>query len=274
MVRSRTFQLKAVKSTLMLLALALTATLSRLPSGFASASPARQCQSETCAASEETLANKQKIRVEMVADVVCPYCYIGLHRLQKAIRMSNQIGLPVDIEVVYSPFILRRQLSKTGVEKMEVFRRQFGSEEQALRVFDGVKQNAASDGLCFNMQGQRAGNSEDAHRLLLWARTHGKELELFQRLMQAYNCEQGWLGDHDVLAKCAVDVGLADRDARQVLADRTTHLEELDQLISHAQQLGVSGVPFFVVGGQKAGSGAVASDDFLRMFKALAGNAV
>ena len=111
------------------------------------------------------LAAASRIHIEMVADVVCPYCYIGLDRLQRALA-----ALPdPPVDVTFTPFILRRHLPKAGVPKLQVFQQQFGDTARGESVLAQVQATAAADGLCFDVVDQRAGNSEDAHRLLLWA---------------------------------------------------------------------------------------------------------
>lgn len=210
------------------------------------------------------------VKIEMVADVVCPYCYIGFKHLQDAVQKARERSLPIDVQVTYTPFILRRQLPKEGVDKLSMFKQKFGSQDQARSVLEGIKQNAANAGLCMNLDGQRAGNSEDAHRLLLWARTYGKELELFENMVKAYNCEQSWLGEHEVLVRSAAKSGLPEEEARQVLADPNASLEALETGLQRSERLGVSGVPLFVVNDRQTVPGALPSDHFLRIFESLA----
>lgn len=210
------------------------------------------------------------VTVEMVADMVCPWCYIGYNRLQAAAKRCEEDGLPLRVEVTYTPFILRRQLPKAGVDKLAIFKQKFGSEAQGRRVLAQIQDTANAEGLCFDLTGQKAGNSEDAHRLLLWARGRGKELELFEQLVQAYNCGRSWVGDHDVLVECAEKAGLDREEAAGVVADDRHSLEALEEGLGRAQRLGVSGVPFFVVGGQRALSGAVAPEEFYELFRQLA----
>merc|ERR1712039_177485 len=121
------------------------------------------------------------------------------------------------------------------------------------------------------MGGQRAGNSEDAHRLLLWARTFGKEMELFESMVKAYNCEQGWLGDHEVLTRCAVSVGLPKEEAKEVLADDSaTSFDALEAGLQRSERLGVSGVPFFVVDNSQTVGGAIPSKHWLQYLQSVA----
>jgi predicted DsbA family dithiol-disulfide isomerase len=219
---------------------------------------------------------KMVVKVEMVADVVCPYCYIGYKHLQDAVQEAREAGLPIDVQVSYTPFILRRQLPKEGVDKLSVFKQKFGGDEaQARRMFDGIQASAAEAGLCMNPEGQRAGNSEDAHRLLLWARTLGKEMELFESMVKAYNCEQGWLGDHEVLTKCAVNSGLPAEEAKNVLADSSTaFLEALEAGLRRSEHLGVSGVPFFVVDGCQTVGGALSSKHWLQYLQSAVAESI
>jgi predicted DsbA family dithiol-disulfide isomerase len=197
-----------------------------------------------------------RVQIEMVADVVCPYCYIGLHRLQQAVAESGQ-----QVDLVYTPFVLRRSLPKEGVPKVDVFRRQFGSDAQGQRVLSQVAATAAADGLCFDLEGQRAGNSEDAHRLLLWASdvaSTAQTIDLFESMVRAYNCERGWLGDHEVLMRAVSRVQGLDGDAaRAVLADESAYATELEAGLRRSSELGVRGVPAFFVDGRPLGSGAL-----------------
>jgi predicted DsbA family dithiol-disulfide isomerase len=194
------------------------------------------------------------VTVEMVADVVCPYCYIGLSRLNQALEELAESAQAV--EVLYTPFILRRHLPKEGVPKREVFISQFGSENGAEHIFAQVKATAMNDGLCFDSTGQRAGNSEDAHRLLLWA-TPPHRFALFESMMKIYNCERGWLGDHETLLRAVQRVHGLDIDiARSVLADPSAHAAELEAGLRRSEVLHVRGVPSFFVDGRPLGAGA------------------
>mmetsp|Transcript_75034 Transcript_75034/g.132921 ORF Transcript_75034/g.132921 Transcript_75034/m.132921 type:complete len:271 (-) Transcript_75034:2-814(-) len=226
--------------------------------------------SNACTGSTESM-----IEVLMIADVVCPYCYIGYWRLQKAVSKVHELGLPFKVQIKYEPFILRRHLPREGIDKISVFRKQFGSEAQARQVFAGISQTAAADRLCFDPTGQRAGNSEDAHRLLLWAGSFGKTLALYESMVKAYNCERGWLGDHEVLVSCAAEVGLNAGDARMVLNNASHGLESLNTGLDYSNSLGVSGVPYFVVVNKsKTFSGAISSAEFVHFFKKLAGRSM
>ena len=194
----------------------------------------------------------QPVIVEMVADVVCPYCHIGLKRLERAIAATSHAA---NIHVRYTPFILRRHLPKEGVPKREVFREQFGSYDKAERVISQVVETASEDGLVFNLTTQMAGNSEDAHRLMMWAGP--KAVTLFEDLAKAYNQEQLWVGDHDVLVRSASRSNLDREAAGKMLADPSAYQDELEAGLRRARSLGVTSVPAFFVNGVLLGTGAL-----------------
>lgn len=188
----------------------------------------------------------------MVADVVCPYCYIGLTRLQRAIAATAHTT-PIDVS--YIPFILQPHLPKSGVPKLEVLRQELKSEARAKRIMAQVGATAALDGLQFNVHGQRAGNSADAHRLLLWA---GARMQsLFEAMAKAYNEQEEWLGDYDVLMRAVNRAGLCVDEASTVLLDPSAYADELEAGLRQAQELGVTSVPAFFVNEHLLGTGAL-----------------
>ena len=198
-----------------------------------------------------------KVTIEMVADVVCPYCHIGLNRLTRALEASGTYAAMVDVR--YTPFILRRHLPKEGVAKRDVFEQQFGDPSRGDRMLAQVVDTAAEDGLNFDLTGQRAGNSEDAHRLLLWADSvdRNSTLTLFESMVRAYNQERGWLGDHTILRRAVERSGLSVSAADTVLAEPSAFATELEAGLERARALGVTGVPAFFVNGQLLGTGAL-----------------
>eukprot|EP00746_Dinoflagellata_sp_MGD_P118107 gnl/MRDRNA2_/MRDRNA2_54150_c0_seq2.p1 gnl/MRDRNA2_/MRDRNA2_54150_c0~~gnl/MRDRNA2_/MRDRNA2_54150_c0_seq2.p1 ORF type:complete len:600 (-),score=84.46 gnl/MRDRNA2_/MRDRNA2_54150_c0_seq2:345-2144(-) len=213
---------------------------------------------------------KTVIHVEMAGDVVCPWSYIGLHRLQDAVKKISARNTQLEVNISYTPFILRRHLPRSGVDKMLIFKEQFGMDEPKYReLMEKVKQNADTDGRCYDFNNMQAGNSEDAHRLLLWARAWKKELQLFEAMAHAYNCDQKWLGNHDVLVKCAEEVGLAASEAALVLANQSVALNELESGLNRSRDVGVSSVPHFIIDGKQITmSGAVLAETFLELLQA------
>merc|ERR1719428_2144978 len=139
------------------------------------------------------VAVQRHVNVEFVADVVCPWCYIGFQRLLKARSTAAEQG--VEVEITFTPFILRRHLPREGIDKIAMFAEQGMGEAAARSKFEHIRTTALADGLCLDFEGQRAGNSEDAHRLLLWAASEGADAwtALARELFVQYNCKRGWL---------------------------------------------------------------------------------
>lgn len=142
----------------------------------------------------------------------------------------------------------------------------FGSEVQARGKLEHMQRAAQADGLPFVL-GQKAGNSLDAHRLLTWAKTQGKEDALLEELYRTYNCEAKWVGDHDVLVEAAGRANLDTKAAKEFLADKNAGLEEVKGGLERSRQLNVHGVPAFIVNGRHMLSGAQPSDVFVSLFQ-------
>merc|ERR1711924_11434 len=152
-------------------------------------------------------------------------------------------------------------------DEMDVFTQMMGmSKSQAQQKFESIMRPAHEDGLPFVL-GQRAGNTADAHRLLVWARGLGKEEALLDQLYRMYNGEAKWVADHGVLVEAAERTGLDGGEAKAFLADESCGAAELQAGLKRSQKLGVSGVPAFIVNGQQMLSGAQPVDAFLRVFQ-------
>eukprot|EP00966_Prymnesium_polylepis_P269871 6234406-Prymnesium_polylepis.1 len=173
----------------------------------------------------------RRVRIEFIADVVCPWCYIGLKRLESAAQLAAAEGIAAD--VTYTPFILRRHLPKSGIDKLQMFSQSMG-EANARAKFAQIQAAALADGLCLDFVAQRAGNSEDAHRLLTWAstRSHADEapwLTLMREMFHQYNCKRGWLGSSETLLSAVENAGtLPVNEAATVLESETAYVAELD----------------------------------------------
>ena len=199
-------------------------------------------------------ATNRTVSVELVADVVCPWCYIGHTRLQKAIALAATAGIAVDVR--FTPFILRRQLPRAGIDKFDMFAAMFGSSDAVRKKYSGIARAALSEGLCFDPAEQLAGNSELAMRLLLWASdptvpSHSGEAftPLLQELFVRYNCRRIWIGNPDALLSAATAVGLPEQEVATILADEQSYATELETGLQRATRLGAHSVPMFVLGG-------------------------
>ena len=193
-----------------------------------------------------------RVLVDVWSDVVCPFCHLGDTLLAQAIE---RFGHPV--EVRYHSFQLMPELpAGPGRDVVDVLVETKGiTREQAESMNAQVAARAATLGLDLRFDRALVANTRDAHRLLHLARAHGVQAEVAQRLFRAYFTEGRDIGAHGVLADLAVDAGLDRDEVLRSLAGEE-HADDVDADIAWARQLGISGVPFFVLDGKYAVSGA------------------
>jgi len=194
------------------------------------------------------------MQVEIWADVVCPWCYLGTRHFEQALGRFPHRD---EVEVVYRSFELDPS-APAGVTAptAEVLASKYGMGlEQAREAQRQMEQRAAQAGLTFRMEDLRSGNTRDAHRLLHLARARGRQAEMAERLYRAYFTDQASIFDHASLAGLAADAGLDRDEALAVLAGgEYSPAVEADEEV--ARSFGISGVPFFVIDRRYGISGA------------------
>jgi predicted DsbA family dithiol-disulfide isomerase len=190
--------------------------------------------------------------IDMVSDVVCPWCFIGKRRLEKAIALKPDIA----VEVRFKPYFLNPWVPRGGISREQYLTTKFGSPERYHSIAQRVAHAAAAEGLDYVIEGiKRQPNTLDCHRLILWAGESGNAGLMKQRLMDLYFTEGGDLTDREVLVKAAADCGL---DAASV-RDRLTSEQDVgrvEQEANAAQAAGIDGVPCFIFAGVIAVQGA------------------
>jgi predicted DsbA family dithiol-disulfide isomerase len=192
------------------------------------------------------------VRIDVVSDVVCPWCFIGKKRLEQAVGMAP--GIPV--EVHFRPYFLNEWIPLEGMSREQYLTTKFGSPEAYKGIAQRVAAAAASEGLVYASDRiNRQPNTRDAHRLIRWAGAIGKAAEMKQRLMDLYFTEGADLSKTDALVQAAADVGL---DPAQLRADLASgkDVAEVEKEVQMAKEAGIQGVPTFIVGGKFAVSGA------------------
>jgi len=194
------------------------------------------------------------MQVEIWSDVVCPWCYLGKRRFEQALAGFAHRD---EVTVVHRSFELD-PLAPAGVTTptVDMLASKYRmTVEQAISAQREMEQRAAQDGLTFNLDGLRSGNTRDAHRLLQLAKARGRQAELDERLHRAYFTEQTSIFDHASLTELAADAGLDPGEVRSVLAgDDYTDEVETDEAM--AQALGANAVPLFVIDRRYGISGA------------------
>lgn len=198
----------------------------------------------------------QPVRIDVVSDVVCPWCFIGKKRLEQAIAM--QPGIPV--EVHYRPYFLNDWIPREGISRVDYLTTKFGGVDRYKEIAGRVQAAAAAEGLVYDADNIKSQpNTTDAHRLIRWAGGIGKAAAMKQRLMDLYFTEGADLTNKAVLVQAAADVGLDPEDIRAAL-DSDQDVEAVTQEAEEAKQAGIQGVPMFIFGGRFAVSGAQSSE--------------
>lgn len=197
--------------------------------------------------------------IEVWSDVVCPWCYIGKRRLETAVSLAG-----VEAEIVHRAFQLDPSARTDGQRTIDMLAAKYGvTVEQAAGMMADVSQEAAKEGLRYNLLDGTSGNTRDAHRLLLWAATQGKGQQLLEALFHRYFELAEPVFTADDLAPVAESVGLDSALARELLAG-TGFEPEVEADIEQARAFGAGGVPFFVLDRKVGVSGAQPLEVFTR----------
>ena len=198
------------------------------------------------------MSDHQPVRIDVVSDVVCPWCFIGKHRLEKAIALKPDIP----VEVHWRPYFLNDWIPREGISREEYLTTKFGSVERYKGIAQRVGAAAAEEGLVYAADKmKRQPNTIDCHRLIRWAGGIGKAAEMKQRLMDLYFTEGADLTNRAVLVQAASDVGLDPEDVRAAL-DSDQDVAQVEREAQSAKEAGIEGVPMFIFGGKFAVSGA------------------
>jgi predicted DsbA family dithiol-disulfide isomerase len=196
------------------------------------------------------------LRIDVVSDVVCPWCFIGKRRLERAIAMQPDIP----VAVVWRPFFLNPWIPREGIDRATYLKTKFGSVERYGEIAQRVAAAAAAEGLTYAIDKiSRQPNTLDCHRLILLARRDGDPARMKQRLMDLYFTEGGDLTDRETLIAAAVDAGLDGARARALL-EGEEEVEAVEAEANHAKEAGIEGVPCFIFGQRFAVSGAQAPE--------------
>jgi predicted DsbA family dithiol-disulfide isomerase len=200
------------------------------------------------------------MKIEIWSDIMCPFCYIGKRHFEKA--METFAGKE-DVQVEWKSFQLNPDMkTEPGKSINEYLAEHKGwSIEQAKQANQYVTGMAAKAGLSYDMDRAVVANSFDAHRVIQLAKSVGKGDEMEERLFKAYFTEGKNIGDQATLAELAADAGIDKQRAEEVLKSRE-FADAVDQDIYEAQQIRVSGVPFFVLNNRYAVSGAQPAEAF------------
>ncbi len=191
------------------------------------------------------------LTIDVVSDVVCPWCYLGEKRLAAALAEESE---PVVIR--WRPYQLDPTIPEGGLDRQAYMARKFGNDGKLKAVHDRLVQLGAEIDLPFAFDRiTRAPNTLDAHRLIRWSASSGAQGTVVDRLFRAYFVEGRDIGDHATLIEIAAESGL-DADLVGRLLEEGADVDAVQGEIAQAQAIGVTGVPFFIFAGRLGVPGA------------------
>ncbi|WP_241665328.1 DsbA family oxidoreductase [Teichococcus oryzae] len=188
-----------------------------------------------------------QLEIEVVFDLVCPWCFLGTRRLRRALDARGDILA----QIRWRPFLLNPDLGMGGAARQDYMARKFGGEERARRLHATMADLGRAEGIEFHFERiRRVPSSIDGHRLVRFAEQHGLAELMVDALFTAHFCEGADIGHSGTLASIAAQQGLDYRAAQRFLASGletdAIHAENL-----RAHRLGINGVPCFVVNGRQ-----------------------
>jgi predicted DsbA family dithiol-disulfide isomerase len=205
------------------------------------------------------------MQIDIVSDVVCPWCYVAKRQLERA--LAQRPGLRPEIR--WFPYQLHPEAPAGGYPYRETIERKYGRQMIDM-MFTRITAAGAAVGLELHLDRiARGANTLNAHRLIEWAREAGLEDAMVEALFQAYFCAGRDVGDAATLAEIAGEVGLDAADVRTRLAGPDTRDAILDR-IRFSRDQGVTGVPFFSFDGKLSLSGAQGEETFLQVLDRVA----
>lgn len=212
------------------------------------------------------------MRVEIFSDLVCPWCFIGKRRFERAVEALRADGLGLDLEVVVRPF----QLDPTApvdsaVPVREAYAKKFGGPDKAEAILRHVTSVAEADGITFNMDLAVRANTLHAHRILLFVEENlgaSTQMELNEAIMNAYFRDGPNIADVEVLSECAASVGV-DRDATREVLMSDRYLAEVEEWLATAADNGITAVPTFIVDDRWSIPGAQDTEMFERVLRRM-----
>jgi predicted DsbA family dithiol-disulfide isomerase len=211
---------------------------------------------------------KPVLQIEVVSDVVCPWCYIGKRRMERAVELLKD---EFDFNITFSPFELNPDMPAEGRDQKAYLAQKFGGEQRYQQLTNHVSEIARGEGLSFHYEKQTTSpNTRMAHRLIWLAKKEGKQAAVKEAFLKAYFEESVDLSKKENLVAIAVKAGLIKEKVESLLSTGEGESEvAMSEQIS--QQRGVSGVPFYIINNQYGLSGAQPSETFEKVFREIAG---
>jgi predicted DsbA family dithiol-disulfide isomerase len=203
--------------------------------------------------------------IEIWSDIICPYCYIGKRRLEEALAKFQH---KEEVKIEYRSFELNPDAKvHYDEDNIELLSKKYGTSKEQIKAMNlQLTEQAKEVGLTYYLDKIKATNTLNAHRLIQFAKQFGKENEMVERLFKAYFTEVRHVGETKTLIELAAEIGL-DQQKVQLMLNSNEYEANVREQEQDAQQIGVTGVPFYVINRKYAISGAQPSDVFLEVME-------
>lgn len=204
-------------------------------------------------------------KIDIISDPICPWCYIGKTRLDRALELNPTHNFIIE----WHPFQLNPTMPKDGMDRREYLEAKFGGQKEAIEVYSNIDKTATETGLSLNFGGiKRTPNTIDAHRLIHWAGIEGRQNSIIDRLFKAYFQEGRDISEHSVLTRIASAAGM-DQDVVRNLLKSDADKADIKARDTDARKRGIQGVPAFVVANEYVIQGAQTIDIWDNIIKEI-----
>ncbi len=209
------------------------------------------------------------MKIEVVFDTVCPWCYIGKHRLERALKLRAEVSA----EIRWRPFLLNPEMPAEGLDWQLYLERKFGSSYRIQRIHGAIAAAGEAERIRFDFGAiSRIPNSIKSHRLIMWAAGSGRQAQLVEEVFAAYFTRGLNIGEVPVLRRLAERCGL-DADEAEAFLEGDEALTEVETENARVHRLGVGGIPCYIFDGHYAVAGAQEPDMLARLIDIARGEA-
>jgi predicted DsbA family dithiol-disulfide isomerase len=210
---------------------------------------------------------KPEIKIDIVSDVVCPWCYIGKRRLEKALdRLADRFTFKIE----YHPFELNPAIPAAGADQKKYLTEKFGGDERYMKITQHVSKIAEAEGLEFRFDRQKVSpNTRLLHRIIMLALQQRKQADVKEAFMKAYFTDGIDLSDKKNVLSVAVAAGLNETTVHQIMQSQQFEAEVITAE-HEMQKLGITGVPFYILQNKYGVSGAQPTETFQKAIEDVA----
>ncbi|MEM7239509.1 MAG: DsbA family oxidoreductase [Pseudomonadota bacterium] len=205
------------------------------------------------------------VSLDVISDPICPWCYIGKANLDRAIAQAGRDPFQISWRI----FQLNPEMPPEGIDRKQYLEWKFGGPDGAKQVYGRIADAGRAAGLEMNLDAiPRTPNTFDAHRLIRWAQSSGSQTAVVEDLFRKYFVEGVDISSRDTLLDIAESAGL-ERDVISRLFDGDADREDLTREEAAAREMGVTGVPCFIINGRHVVQGAQDTETWVRIIEEL-----